>query len=673
MADSRPTAPAEQKPFRDRPWASLEKRLSEIDARLAQLANYSLNGGVGAIGFRSAPHETPDHPEWIEINFGKAVPLDQVMLVPTIRRDTANEFQADAFPNVFRLIAGTGKDRVGTVVAEYNTRDDDILPRIAPFAIPCNGIAASWIRVEAEQLSRRAIDQRPVFQLSEILAFSGQENVALRQPVKTSSNVASPSGAWDQRFVVDGFMPYLMDAATGEQSVAYLARIGIDEHPVLTLDLGMAHPVSCIHLHAPEQSDTLPQAYAGDMGIPKRMRIEGADKPDFSDSIPLLDLHQETVFDSGPIIMWPFPETTCRYIRLRVIDPPLPFGKVRPLFGFTEIEVFSKGRNIALHKTVTSTITTTRKIRHTTSLTDGRNMYGNILPIRDWLNQLALRHELEIERPLVVDELNRSYARQKTNLRRMTWLAALLAAATGFTILVDRILRQRTVFQTRERIAANLHDELGANLHAIGLLGDFAKRIVDRKNARDEWPELIVTVGEIRSLTEETGATARYCTNMLEAEGLYQDLPEEMKRITARLLADLEHEITFINEETLLRLKPRRRIDLYLFYKECLTNIIRHSGATHVRTQLTAGNKEIRLTIADNGHGLNGKVPSSLKRRARLLGAQVITEKPGSGGTCIVLTLRPRKRLVFSQKSKGLKSKVMPADGQLEERETSDL
>ena len=157
------------------------------------------------------------------------------------------------------------------------------------------------------------------------------------------------------------------------------------------------------------------------------------------------------------------------------------------------------------------------------------------------------------------------------------------------------------------------------------------------------WTELIATVDKTRTLNEETGATARYCTNMLEADGLYQDLPEEMKRISARLLADLEHEITFKHGEMLHRLKPRRRIDLFLFYKECLTNIIRHSGATHVRTQLTAGSKEIRLTIADNGHGLNGTVPSSLKRRARLLGALVIAEKSDSGGTCIILTLKPRK------------------------------
>ncbi len=622
------------------PLSQLEQRLTEIDARLSQLANYSLGGGIGAIGYRSEPHETPDHPEWIEIDFGKTVPLDEVMLVPAIRRDAANEFEADAFPGVFRLIAGTDADRKGRVVAEYNTRNDGILPRIAPFAIPCNGITASWIRVEAEQLSRRAVDQRYVFQLSEILAFSGQENVALRQLVKTSSNVASPSGAWDQRFVVDGFVPYLMDAAEGGQSVAYLARIGIQEHPVLTIDLGRDHPISGIHLHAPEQSDTLPQAYTGDMGIPKHMRIEGANQSDFSDAVTLLDLHHETLYDSGPIIMWPFPETSCRYIRLSVIDPPLPFGNELPLFGFTEIEVFSRGQNVALHKTVSSSITTTRKIRRTSSLTDGRNMYGNVLPIRDWLNQLALRHQLETERPRVVDELNKRYARQKANLNRMIWLAALLATAVGFTILIDHILRQRQVSRIRERFAADLHDELGANLHAIGLLGDLAKDAVDSPDI------LMETVDEIRALTERSGSAARHCADMQQAD-IYGKLPEDMRRCARRIMADLEYDISIEGEDVLEKLKPRIKADLFLFYKESLVNISRHSEATAVRIHLTAGPKKINLTISDNGHGLEGDVPSSLKRRAHLLGGRVTSSISESGGTCISLKFRPRRGLNF--------------------------
>ena len=40
--------------------AALEHRVHEIDAQLAQLANYNLSGGVGAIGSRSSGYDTAE-------------------------------------------------------------------------------------------------------------------------------------------------------------------------------------------------------------------------------------------------------------------------------------------------------------------------------------------------------------------------------------------------------------------------------------------------------------------------------------------------------------------------------------------------------------------------------------------------------------------------------------
>ena len=100
----------------------LETRLHEIDGQLAQLANYNLGGGVGAIGSRSRGYDTAEQDEWVEIEFGDAVPLDQVVLVPAIRRDGVNGFQADGFPVAFRLRAGASGDRIGKIVGEFTGR-----------------------------------------------------------------------------------------------------------------------------------------------------------------------------------------------------------------------------------------------------------------------------------------------------------------------------------------------------------------------------------------------------------------------------------------------------------------------------------------------------------------------------------------------------------------------
>ena len=199
----------------------------------------------------------------------------------------------------------------------------------------------------------------------------------------------------------------------------------------------------------------------------------------------------------------------------------------------------------------------------------------------------------------------------------MIYLTVLLAFGAVVIILVDRLMRQRAIEQTRKRIAADLHDELGADLHAIGLLSDLAS---DKRSDPEKLGDILQ---RMRNLTERTATAARDCTNLLEAKGLHGDLVADIRRTTIRLLADLKYDLKFSGEETLQNLKPRQRVDLSLFYQECLTNIIRHSGATRAQIFLTASPSEILLQVSDNGSGLAGQIPASLKRRARLLGGQV--------------------------------------------------
>ncbi len=616
--------------------SSLEKRLHEIDDQRSRLANYNLTGGIGAIGFRSPAFSTANQSEWIEIDLGDAVPLDQVLLVPAIRRDGVMGFQADGFPHAFRLLAGTNDDRTGTVVAEY-TASDDLLPRIAPLVIPCGGVIASWIRLETTALSLRKFDSKYALQLSEMLVFSGEENVALHRPVRFPDNRTSPSApGWPNSALVDGFLPYLMASSHGEKSVAYLSSPRAIDHPALTIDLGATYSISRVHLHAVDQGDTVPQAYTGDIGIPRVLWIEGATDPDFHDAKFMGELRHSTPYDVGPIMMMAIPATSCRYVRLTVMeanyDPLYPQFPAR--LGFAEIELFSRGENVALDKPVTINFESADDLRPIVNLTDGRNYFGTILPAREWLNQLAQRHEVERERPLVSAELNRRYLRQKTIVTQLSGLAVVLAFGCVVIFLIDRNRQHRSVEETRKRIAADLHDELGADLHALGLLSDLAY------SAKETPQKLGGFLQRIRSLTERTGKAALHCTNLLEAEDLHKDLVNDVRNTSVRILADLDQTVEIAGAAQLRRLSPRKHLDLLLFYQECLINIIRHSEATRVHTRLSATGRQIELKVADNGCGLDGRVPSSLKRRARLLGADVEVRANESSGSLIILRLK---------------------------------
>jgi signal transduction histidine kinase len=193
----------------------------------------------------------------------------------------------------------------------------------------------------------------------------------------------------------------------------------------------------------------------------------------------------------------------------------------------------------------------------------------------------------------------------------------------------------------KERFAADLHDELGANLHTIGLLSDLAEESAVSPE------ELSILHQRIRNVTERTGIAMRHCANLIEASSLDSGLRANFERASRRILAKLENSISITGEEHLEKLSARTRFDLFLFFNECLVNISRHAEATQFSTELRADSHEIKLSVSDNGRGIfhpkvNG-IPKSLKRRARLLGAKLNVDSPENGGTRINLQLRTRK------------------------------
>jgi len=139
----------------------LQNEMSDIDEKLQRLARYSLQSGVGAIGYRSQSHADAAHTEWVEIVFPKATTVDEVVLVPAIRRDIDLGFTSDAFPIEFRILASPNADENSAdqiEIASFSAKDG-LLPRIAPLVIPCDGCEAHRIRIEAHVLGARKFDE----------------------------------------------------------------------------------------------------------------------------------------------------------------------------------------------------------------------------------------------------------------------------------------------------------------------------------------------------------------------------------------------------------------------------------------------------------------------------------------------------------------------------------
>lgn len=86
-------------PYEDWDLSALEIRLSEVDAELERLPALAMRSDSGSIGYRSESPKVPDPDriEWVQVNLPQAQSIDEIILVPVIRRDSQKGFQADGF------------------------------------------------------------------------------------------------------------------------------------------------------------------------------------------------------------------------------------------------------------------------------------------------------------------------------------------------------------------------------------------------------------------------------------------------------------------------------------------------------------------------------------------------------------------------------------------------
>ncbi len=88
------------------------------------------------------------------------------------------------------------------------------------------------------------------------------------------------------------------------------------------------------------------------------------------------------------------------------------------------------------------------------------------------------------------------------------------------------------------------------------------------------------------------------------------------------------------------------RRNLYLIYKECLQNIIKHSRAKKVKIETSEENHCLKLRVCDDGVGFDtfkeysGNGLKNLKRRAGQMGGQLDINSVKGKGTRVELVVK---------------------------------
>ena len=199
----------------------------------------------------------------------------------------------------------------------------------------------------------------------------------------------------------------------------------------------------------------------------------------------------------------------------------------------------------------------------------------------------------------------------------------------NFSQLAELRVEQVTE-KERKRIAGDLHDDLGAKLLTI---------------VHTSESERISTLA--REALEEMRLSVRGLTG--KAVRLADALADWRAEIVSRLgQANIEADWRGPTEDIDQVLSARSYVQTTRILREAISNIIKHSGASHCKVRLLVGEHDFGVTVQDNGNGipleLDGKLDrghgmSSMKHRAKQMQGQCLVESGPGYGTVIRLTL----------------------------------
>ncbi len=179
----------------------------------------------------------------------------------------------------------------------------------------------------------------------------------------------------------------------------------------------------------------------------------------------------------------------------------------------------------------------------------------------------------------------------------------------------------------RERIARDLHDVLGHTLSLIILKSELASKLADRDPQR-----ALEEIRDVERISREALSEVRQAVR-----GYRAGLQHELDAATTMLRVA---SITLTTTIDPVPLAPGQEAILALALREAVTNVVRHSGASHCGIEVRRDAGAIQLVVRDDGKG--GEQPdgagiSGMRERIATLGGQVV--RMGSGGTTLTVTL----------------------------------
>ena len=568
----------------------VEDRVDWLDRQLSSCAKrceYPLKTGLGYRGGRSG---TDGEDPSITLDLGEVYPVEQIFLVPSQR-----EFLEDSgiFPKRFTLELSKYADFSKSTLIYSSGTFQYPQPDGAPALFTSRDVGR-YVRLTVQEGHFK--ESEDLFGLSEFVVISNGDPVSFSAKMETVGSITVP-GLWYAEALVDGRTPLgIWQNGTNLNKDAGDAVMveNADNVTIWSLELDETTSLDRVVLFPYQVSRSFQTSV-----FPEALVIELVQE-DGSTS--------ETVFEwSNPLPgsshMSPMAISlrgkSAKTVRLHATRPWV-MGD-RRLHALSEFEVWSDGVNLAKEREIIREHE--GQAEAISALTDGFSSERQIIPVGTWLNQLSDRSR--IERELASLRATQRQMSENSELNA-TWGSAVILGLTFlipvFIVERRRLMSKEQLDNIRRRIASDLHDDIGSNLGSISLIARTARKDLVRLQGPEE---IAGDLSEVETIARESSLAMRDIVWLLERrQDSIGDLVERMRETAGRLLREINFTLECESTKTASKLSLDAKRHLFLFYKEAIHNVLKHSRANRVSIRLWDEDDKLALEIIDNGVGL---------------------------------------------------------------------
>jgi signal transduction histidine kinase len=210
----------------------------------------------------------------------------------------------------------------------------------------------------------------------------------------------------------------------------------------------------------------------------------------------------------------------------------------------------------------------------------------------------------------------------------------------------QKVARLHYMERERSRIARDLHDELGAGLTEVGILGALAKNPAISLEEKEQYLAQLIESSRllVTGLDEIVWAVNPNYDSLGSLVTYYSLFARSFLK-----LAKIKYQLQVVEPFPEYSISSKIRHEVFLAFKEALNNIVRHAQATEVQVKMEVVKMQLEISIFDDGRGMEFSTSIGqdgiigMRERLRQLGGECQIHSQTTRGTKIAFHIPLRE------------------------------